>query len=439
MEDITKSLDDMESKFLNSEKIPKKIKVVIIILIILTIFFAAAMIFFIIFYFTKTDEIEKKSDNHDNEDYLLEINGFKEKWYDIYGNRTINISYVEKDKIPNSFHKNGGNYREEIGDINEGIDYSKHEDVNVYDLYIPYSSLSKKNESNGIILFVHGGGFENNTKEETECFAVRFAKLGYITANIEYSNCLDKYKEKSFFRIIDEITACIKSIKYELESQGFDGSKLKLSLYGISAGGQLILLYAFLNKIEIIPLKFIINSVGISDMDDFYWYKPAIKNETLDNIENISDIENARNAKTIVPIDPQFVLHIMNLMTGKKLKQDELDKLIVNGRINKDDEKYKQMYKYAKYGSPFQVIENKIIPMLCLYGGNDDLVGVAHYSHLREAYIKNNADDKIELVYMKYGGHERFHHGTEHDIKAMKEMHYKMVEYAEKYFNSDSD
>ena len=40
---------------------------------------------------------------------------------------------------------------------------------------------------------------------------------------------------------------------------------------------------------------------------------------------------------------------------------------------------------------------------------------------------------------MKYGGHERFHHGTEHDIKAMKEMHYKMVEYAEKYFNSDSD
>ena len=72
---------------------------------------------------------------------------------------------------------------------------------------------------------------------------------------------MDKYKEKSFFRIIDEITACIKSIKYELESQGFDGSKLKLSLYGISAGGQLILLYAFLNKIEIIPLKFIINII----------------------------------------------------------------------------------------------------------------------------------------------------------------------------------
>ena len=73
------------------------------------------------------------------------------------------------------------------------------------------------------------------------------------------------------------------------------------------------------------------------------------KNETLDNIENISDIENARNAKTIVPIDPQFVLHIMNLMTGKKLKQDELDKLIVNG--------YEQC--------SLSVQDSKYIPILC--------------------------------------------------------------------------
>ena len=46
---------------------------------------------------------------------------------------------------------------------------------------------------------------EDNTKEETEGLAIRYAKIGYITANIEYSNCLDKYKEKNFFRILDEI------------------------------------------------------------------------------------------------------------------------------------------------------------------------------------------------------------------------------------------
>ena len=104
------------------------------------------------------------------------------------------------------------------------------------------------------MLFVHGGGFENNTKEEVECFAVRFVKLGFITTNIEYTNCLDKYEEKSFFRILDEITACINSIKNELKGRGFDDKKLELSLYGISAGGQLILLYAFTDKNKLLNL-----------------------------------------------------------------------------------------------------------------------------------------------------------------------------------------
>ena len=107
----------------------------------------------IIFYFTKTDEIEKKSDNEDNEDYLLEINGFKEKWYDIYGNRTINISYLENDVVPNTYKKNGLNYFEELGEVNEGKDYTKH-DVNVYDLYIPYSSLKRKDKHNGINILI---------------------------------------------------------------------------------------------------------------------------------------------------------------------------------------------------------------------------------------------------------------------------------------------
>ena len=441
MEETMKSLDALEADLLNQNKFTKKIKIIIASLIIIIIILIAICIV-ITFYFTISNnkgekEEKEEKNNKSEEEYLLEINGFKEEWYDIYGNRTINISYLENDIIPNTFKQKGKNYIEELGEINEGKDYTKH-DVNVYDLYIPHSALTRKDKHNGVILFVHGGGFENNTKEETECFAIRFAKLGFITANIEYTNSLDKYKEKSVFRIIDEITACIKSIRKELESQKFDGSKLELALYGISAGGQLILLYSFAYKNdEIIPLKFIINSVGVSSVDANLWYKPAINNITLDSIESIEDIEKAKQNKTIIPIDPAFVFHIVNLMTGKKLSQNELDKLIINGEIQTEDENYKQMYKYAKYGSPLDVYRNCTIPMLCLYGGNDDLVGIMHYSQLRDKYIKNRAGEKIELVYMKYGGHERFHHGAEHDIIAMKDMHAKMVEYAKKYFESD--
>lgn len=259
--------------------------------------------------------------------------------------------------------------------------------------------------------------------------------MGFITANIEYTNSLDKYKEKGVFRILDEITACIKSIRKELESQNFDGAKLELALYGISAGGQLILLYTFSDKNDknnTIPIKFIMNSVGICNMDPKYWYKPAKKNITLDNIELAEEIEKEKKW-----IDEKFILHVTNLMSGKKLAQQELDVLIINNKINTDDPKYQEMYKYAKYGYPLYVIGKCIIPMLCLYGGNDDLVGVVHYSYLREAYINNGAGDKIELVYMKYAGHERFHHNTGHDIIAMKEIHIKMIEYAKKYFTQD--
>ena len=441
MEEAEGSFGDLEGKLLNEEKLPKKIKTIIIILIIIILLLIASIIFTAI-YLTINQEIENESSNQDNkkpeEKYLLEINGFKQEWYDIYGTRRINISYLENDVIPNTFRSGKSNYIEELGDINEGKDYTKH-DVNVYDLYIPYSILSRKDKHNGVILFVHGGGFENNTKEETECFAIRFCKMGYITANIEYTNTLDKYKERGFFRILDEITEFIKRMKKELRSEGFNEDLLELSLYGISAGGQLILLYTFsVNDIPI-PIKFIMNSVGVSSIESKYWYIPSIPNITLDSIELVEDIENAKRNKSIVPVDQSLLLHITNLMVGKKLSQKDLESLIVNNVIQIDDPKYQEIYKYAKYGCPLYVYKNKncTVPMLCLYGGNDDLVGVVHYSYLREKYVENGGENNIELVYMKYAGHERFHHGTEHDIIAMKEMHAKMVAYAKKYFTQD--
>ena len=98
------SFDDLEKKLLDKEQVPKKIKLIIVILIILIILLIGASIF-IYFYFHNKNEGNKgkEEDKRSEEEYLLEINGFKEEWYDIFGNRTINISYAEKDVIPNSF------------------------------------------------------------------------------------------------------------------------------------------------------------------------------------------------------------------------------------------------------------------------------------------------------------------------------------------------
>ena len=439
-DDINEQLDDL-GKQLNGKKMTKGIKVTIIVFVAIIILLIGGLIFVFIYMTNKLNEEKriqeeknKQNQKKKEEDHLLEINGFKEEWYDIYGDRFINLSYSEGNIIPNTFKKGKPNYIEELGDINEGKDYDKY-DTNVYDLYIPYSSYKRKQKHNGIMLFVRGGGFENNTKEEVECFAIRFAKLGFITANIEYTNSLDKYKQKGFFRILDEMTACIKSIKKELGTKGFDEDKLELSLYGISAGGQLILLYSFTDKNKILPIKFILNSVGVTTIDPKYWYVPAVPNVTLDSIETIEDIKEGIEKKIIVRDKPFFVLYMTNLMTGKKLTLDEINKLIINDEVNKEDPKYQEMYKYAKYGSPLELIGNFTLPMLCLYDGNDGLV--AHYSNLHQHYIDKGVEQNIELVYMKYAGHERFHHGSPHDIEAMKKMHSRMVDYAKTYFTQD--
>ena len=90
---------------------------------------------------------------------LLKGAGYSEEWHDLYGDKISNIPYYTKDNIIiNSFKKDGINYIEEIGEINEGKDYEKN-NRNYYDLFIPYIALKRKDKYNGIFLFIHGGAW----------------------------------------------------------------------------------------------------------------------------------------------------------------------------------------------------------------------------------------------------------------------------------------
>ena len=55
---------------------------------------------------------------------------------------------------------------------------------NVYNLFIPYSSLKNKVNYNGIILFIHGGAWAFGEKENIEYLCSRYSKCGYITAEM---------------------------------------------------------------------------------------------------------------------------------------------------------------------------------------------------------------------------------------------------------------
>ena len=65
---------------------------------------------------------------------------------------------------------------------------------------------------------------------------------------MEYTVLSENYTEYNIFRILDEITACIKSIVEELKIQGFNENKLELALGGVSSGAHIALLYGYSQK-----------------------------------------------------------------------------------------------------------------------------------------------------------------------------------------------
>ena len=447
MENTTDSISIKHEIPENLNKSDKKFKILIFTIIILI-----GLLIGIIILSNKKKEInseknELKSNEKEQSNFpllnkpqqqLYEKGGYLEPWNDLYGNKTINISYAENNLILNSYKINGINYKEEIGNLNNGNDYHKNE-RNVYNLYIPYSSLKRKNKHNGIILMIHGGAWIEGKKENMETFASRYAKQGYITGTIGYTVLSDKYIEYNIFRIMDEITACIKSIKKELKSQEFDETKLELAIGGVSAGAHLALLYGYTNKEKIIPIKFLINIVGPIILELPYWYTPSTYNNILENIEDKNVVEKAIKDGKLKRIfnNEYYWLHMMNLFLGKKYNKTELLKLMDGNKIKTTEAKYKEMFKVAKNAIPLYFIEDNPIPVLCEYGGKDSIVGVAQYCYLKEKYDQKGG--VIDLIYMKYAGHNvnHHHHHTEQGIITMKEMNYKILDFANKYFTND--
>ena len=212
---------DPDSKAI--EKYSNHSKIIIFILIISLIILFAGFIIILILYLKEKDDDEgdKPEENKnisENEIIIL-----------------YNLSYATDKIIRNSFKEGEINYNETIGNINNGLDYNQTE-RNIYDLYIPYNTLHKKNKYNKIILYIHGGGFFGGNKTYYEKDCKTKTKLGYICASMNY-NYLRLYyaPDYTIFRILDEITSVQKAIKQFLKLQGFDENKLEICLGGRSA------------------------------------------------------------------------------------------------------------------------------------------------------------------------------------------------------------
>ena len=235
MEGRVDALNDLEKAM--NPKLSSKFKIVIIILSVVIV---GLIVGIIVLGVKKQEEkiVTKEVIKEKEEDpiqqlfkYLKDKSGYIESWNELFGENISDISYSKNGKIENSFKIGGANYKTEIGEINDGKDYDKNE-RNIYDLYIPYSTEFTKDKHNGVILFIHGGSWTSGDKADMEYLAKRYAKQGYITATMSYTLLIENFTDYNIFKIMDEITACIQSIKEQLISRNYDDSKLELALGG---------------------------------------------------------------------------------------------------------------------------------------------------------------------------------------------------------------
>jgi pimeloyl-ACP methyl ester carboxylesterase len=109
--------------------------------------------------------------------------------------------------------------------------------------------------------------------------------------------------------------------------------------------------------------------------------------------------------------------------------------MIENKKVKENNEKYKELFNMAKYAFPTTYINSKTVPTLCQYGGDDSVIGVCHYSYLKE--ISQKYGNKIVNVYMKNSGHFLNDINNEKDLECLREMHYQILNFAKLYFKHE--
>jgi len=427
-----------------SNKYPRSAKIIITVLSVIIFLLLLIIILAVVLKKDENNENKEKKEEPEKDKQhqptIEEITNFVRKAFG--GDIIYNKTYAEvNDIIENTFRKEGGkNYQELIGDVNGGHNYTA-KGYNKYDLYIPYSVL-KTNKTKGIIVFVHGGAWVQGTKEEMTYLAQIYFEHEFVIVNLDYTLLTDEDNTTNIYRQLDEISACIKDAKKYLISIGLKEDQLQFAIGGGSAGGHLSLLYGYLikEKETPLPLRFINDCVGPVNLeiDDFLLI--VKDNDTLPDLKP-KTVENALKTKNYSQTlfnDP-YILSSMNLFIGGKYSKEELNKMLVNGKINKTNEKYIALFEEAKYGFPINWLKGgNNVPIFAFYGGKDRLIGFVQYARLKEAVeesIKETGKNiKLELVYSRYGDHGLSEYDHEEGRIAAKDYHYTMLKFCEEYF-----
>ncbi len=331
-----------------------------------------------------------------------------------------NISYATNDSIANTYKIGGVNQNE--FDVNANEDYFGSKSNNNFDLYVPKNLA--KDQKHAVILFIHGGAWISGFKTDVNSYVHAFANKGYITATIKYTLLKKSMDDRSLsvFRNLDEIDACIASIKSALEDLEFDTSKTNLVIGGASSGAHLAMLYAY-SRGQRSPIKisFVVDAVGPVDIKPGNWKRfSSMSSEeyetALNNGLGYTAIENERAAGHLAPLkvsdgssDPydwndyqtmriaNGMCGIPNSLAAIEATTDENKEEIVNPSAPAAQSMIKAGGGEDQLSVTYWMNNTtNRFPIIAAYSGKDGVVGVAQYAALQ------NALDTLSIQYAPF-------------------------------------
>ena len=351
-----------------------------------------------------------------------------------------NVEYynsTEGKKILNTYTTdNGFKY-----DVNKKEDYDADPNNNNFDMYIP-EGIDKTKDQN-VVLFIHGGAWISGLKSHVNPYVKMFANKGYVSATIEYTlldaDLLDEAKadkelknsELSVFRDLDEIDACIFTMKKCLKELGFNEDKLHLVIGGASSGAHLAMLYSYSRAATCpMPIKFIVDAVGPTDIKEDVWktFKAANQEEYDTMLEDgieYSSINAKKSADKLraLPVSGQDyawneyqTMRIANGMCGLPFSLSEVEAAAADEKketVNHSKPVYESIVSDTESGQDLLSVTHYLktsakIPMLCAYSGKDNVVGIGQFANLQYAmehdagYVKGT---DYEYFFFKECGH----------------------------------
>ena len=334
-----------------------------------------------------------------------------------------NICYAKEDKIPNTYKVGGVNHTEY--NVNNGEDYEGNKSSTNYDLYVPKDL--NKSDKHVVILFIHGGAWISGFKTDVNSYVHEFANRGYITATIKYTLLSKAMNDSSLsiFRNLDEIDACITSIKSALEDLEFDTSKTNLVIGGASSGAHLAMLYSYSRgQRAALPIKFIVDAVGPVNIkpENWKWYNLSQEDmETAkENGLSYSAIESLRSSGGLreLPVadgtsvyywNNYQTMRIANGMCGIPYSLEDVEATTNDEKadIITPNAASESMTKVGggedQLSVTYWINSSYKLPIICAYGGMDQIVGIAQYAALEKALDDNGIDH--EFFYFKDSNH----------------------------------